>query len=76
MRTAILATALLAALTASAAADPCVWGTNRPGSDVNPARRVAGAQQARCDMVTTQRTDAQGTVHTTRTWKFSLGDAK
>lgn len=77
MRTATITLLILAALTASASAEQCAWGTNRPGSDVNPAQRInATDAQARCNMVVTQRTDSQGTVHTTKTWSFSVSSGK
>lgn len=69
-----LAAVLAMTLAAPACAEPCQWGTNRPGSDVNPARRIdESAPQMRCSMTVTERTDAQGNVRQTRTWNFAVG---
>ncbi|WP_144030708.1 hypothetical protein [Bradyrhizobium japonicum] len=52
---------------APVAADPCVWGTNRPGSDVNPAKRIdEKAPQMLWEHKTIERVGADGQVRTRR----------
>lgn len=73
--TAVLATVFLVSAICAASADPCVFGTNRPGSDVNPAQRIdPNAPQMRCTQtVTERRVDTRGTTQQVKTWNFAIG---
>ncbi|HEX7883558.1 MAG TPA: hypothetical protein VF499_12555 [Afipia sp.] len=70
MRT--IAVLMLIAAASPVAAESCVFGTNRPGSDVNPAKRIdPNARTMRCDQVTVtvQSRDGQ---HTEKRWLFTV----
>jgi hypothetical protein len=56
-------------------AEPCVWGTNRPGIDTNPAVRAdPNAPRMRCDMTVTEHTDPRdGHKFKETVWNFSVG---
>lgn len=71
MRT--IATLLLIAISAPAAADPCQVGTNRPGIDANPAQRIdSSAPQMRCTQTVVRSQAPDGRTFERRTWNFEV----